>query len=64
MKKQVIFIIALLTFGITFSQNVFPTASGSNVGIGTSAPRTRLQLTSATAGTSGFRMTNLLSTTA
>ncbi|MFM9987824.1 hypothetical protein [Flavobacterium sp.] len=64
MKKQIILIITLLTFGLSFSQNVFPTAAGTNIGIGTSAPSTRLQLTSATAGTSGFRLTNLLSTTA
>lgn len=47
------------------SQNVFPTAAGTNVGIGTgaTAPSTRLQVTSATAGTSGVRLTNLTSST-
>jgi hypothetical protein len=66
MKKNFLVIIALLFFGFTFSQNVFPTAANSNVGIGTgaTAPSTRLQLTSATAGTSGFRITNLTSAAA
>jgi hypothetical protein len=64
--KKIISFIVLFTFGFSFSQNVFPTAAGTNVGIGTgaTAPTTRLQLTSATAGTSGFRLTNLTSSTA
>jgi hypothetical protein len=66
MKKQGLLFFALLVFGNIFSQNVFPTAINTNVGIGTGAtvPSTRFQLTSATSGTSGFRLTNLLSTTA
>lgn len=63
MKKQFLTIGTLLTFGLGFSQNTFPTASGTNVGIGTTTPSTRLQITSATAGTSGVRLTNLTSTT-
>jgi hypothetical protein len=66
MKKSILLLFSLFTFGIAFSQNTFPTGANTNVGIGTgaTAPTTRLQLTSATAGTSGFRITNLTSTTA
>jgi hypothetical protein len=62
MKKQFLIIGTFLTFGLGFSQNTFPTATGTNVGIGTTTPSTRLQITSATAGTSGVRLTNLTST--
>ena len=52
----------LMIYSILISaQNTFPTGSGSNVGIGTTSPSTRLQVTSATAGTSGLRLTNLTS---
>lgn len=61
MKKQFLIIGTFLTFGLGFSQNTFPTATGTNVGIGTATPSTRLQITSATAGTSGVRLTNLTS---
>jgi len=54
----------LFACGFAFSQNTFPTGVGTNVGIGTTSPSTRLQVTSATAGTSGIRMTNLTSGTA
>lgn len=47
-----------------YSQNTFPTAAGSNVGIGTISPSTRLQITSASSGTSGLRLTNLTSASA
>ena len=62
-KTKSIFLLLLSTISI-HSQNVFPTTSGSNVGIGTTAPSTRLQITSGTSGTSGLRLTNLTSTTA
>lgn len=64
MKKQILLLGTFLAFGVGFSQNIFPTAAGTNVGIGTTAPSTRLQVTSATAGTSGIRMTNLTSSSA
>lgn len=63
MKKQILFFGALFSFGVMFSQNTFPTGSGTNVGIGTTSPSTRLQVTSATSGTSGVRLTNMTSTT-
>ena len=63
MKKQFLIIGTFLTFGFGFSQNTFPTGVGTSVGIGTTAPSTRLQITSATAGTSGVRLTNLTSST-
>lgn len=63
MKKQFLIIGAFFAFGKGFSQNTFPTASNTNFGIGTTAPSTRLQITSATAGTSGVRLTNLTSST-
>jgi len=52
--------IALISIS-SLAQNTFPTAAGTNVGIGTSAPTTRLEVTSATAGTSGVKLTNLTS---
>lgn len=64
MKKQILIIGTFLTFGLGFSQNTFPTGTGTNVGIGTTTPSTRLQITSPTAGTSGVRLTNLTSTSA
>ena len=64
MKKQFLIIGTFLTCGLGFSQNTFPTGTGTNVGIGTTSPTTRLQVTSATAGTSGVRLTNLTSTSA
>ena len=64
MKKQFLIIGTFLTYGLGFSQNTFPTGTGTNVGIGTISPTTRLQVTSATAGTSGVRLTNLTSTSA
>ena len=63
MKKQILFFGALFSFGAMFSQNIFPTGTGTNVGIGTTSPSTRLQVTSSTAGTSGLRLTNMTSTT-
>ena len=64
MKKQFLIIGTFLTCGLGFSQNTFPTGAGTNVGVGTTTPSTRLQITSATAGTSGVRLTNLTSTSA
>lgn len=64
MKKHFLIIGTFLTCGFGFSQNTFPTGTGTNVGIGTTSPTTRLQVTSATAGTSGVRLTNLTSTSA
>ena len=58
---------ALLTFGIGFSQNTFPTASNTAVGIGTGATAVsgagglRLKITSGVANTSGVQLTNLTS---
>ena len=46
-----------------YTQNTFPTAVNTNVGIGTISPSTRLQITSSTAGTSGVRLTNMTSAT-
>lgn len=53
----------LLVFicSVAIGQNTFPTAAGTNVGIGTTSPSTRLQITSGTANTSGVRLTNLTS---
>jgi hypothetical protein len=64
MKKQFLIIGTFLTCGLGFSQNTFPTGAGTNVGVGTTTPSTRLQITSATVGTSGVRLTNLTSSTA
>lgn len=62
--KKAILLFGLLA-GITgYSQNTFPTGINTNVGIGTTSPSTRLQVTSATAGTSGIRLTNMTSATA
>lgn len=63
MKPKFTFVAALFVTGISYSQNVFPTGAGSNVGIGTTIPSTRLQVTSASSGTSGLRLTNLTSGT-
>ena len=64
MKKTIktLFMLSFTVFS-SYAQNVFPTASGSNVGIGTITPSTRLQITSPTVGTSGLRLTNLTSVT-
>lgn len=64
MKKNVLLFSLFLTSIIGYSQNTFPTGAGTNVGIGTTSPTTRLQITSATAGTSGVRLTNMTSATA
>jgi hypothetical protein len=64
MKKHFIFLGTFLFYGICHSQNTFPTAAGTNVGIGTTTPSTRLQITSPTVGTSGVRLTNLTSSNA
>ena len=69
MKKQILFIGALLSFGIGFSQNTFPTAANTAVGIGTGATAVsgaaglRLKVTSGVAGTSGIQLTNVTSGT-
>lgn len=64
MKKTIktLFLLSFTALSIN-AQNVFPTSSGSNVGIGTTTPSSRLQITSSTFGTSGLRFTNLTSTT-
>jgi hypothetical protein len=64
MKKRILFFGLFLSSIMAYSQNTFPTAVNTNVGIGTTSPSTRLQVTSATAGTSGVRLTNMTSTTA
>lgn len=64
MKKSILFVGLLFVSGVGYSQNTFPTGAGTNVGIGTTTPSTRLQITSATAGTSGVRLTNLTSSSA
>jgi hypothetical protein len=66
MKKNFLFLIFILSvsFSKINAQNVFPTAAGTNVGIGTTSPSTSLQITSSTAGTSGLRLTNLTSSSA
>lgn len=65
MKKILNLFCLLCTATITIvAQNVFPTVVNTNVGIGTVTPSTRLQITSATAGTSGLRLTNLTSISA
>lgn len=64
MKKSFLFC-GFFLYSITgFTQNTFPTAANTNVGIGTTSPSTRLQITSASSGTSGVRLTNLTSSTA
>lgn len=63
MKKQILIIGTFLSFSFGYSQNTFPTGVGTNIGIGTVTPSTRLQITSETAGTSGVRLTNLTSST-
>ncbi|WP_395053941.1 hypothetical protein [Flavobacterium sp.] len=68
MKKQILFIGTLLSFGIGFSQNTFPTLANTAVGIGTGTPAVsgagglRLKVTSGVANTSGIQLTNLTST--
>lgn len=54
---------ALIAFATvaSYAQNTFPTGAGTNVGIGTTSPANRLQVTSAAANTSGVRLTNLTS---
>lgn len=64
MKKFILLSNLFLTGFIGIAQNTFPTGVNTNVGIGTTAPSTRLQITSATAGTSGVRLTNMTSSTA
>lgn len=69
MKKQILFIGTLLSFGIGFSQNTFPTLVNTAVGIGTGTPAVsgagglRLKVTSGVAGTSGVQLTNVTSAT-
>lgn len=69
MKKQILFIGTLLSFGIGFSQNTFPTLANTAVGIGTGTPAVsgagglRLKVTSGIAGTSGVQLTNVTSAT-
>lgn len=41
--------------------NVFPTGAGTNVGIGTTTPSTRLEISSGTSGTSGVKLRDLTS---
>jgi hypothetical protein len=57
-----------ITVGPTYGGVTIAPVGGAiiegNVGIGTSAPANKLHITSATAGTSGLRFTNLISTTA
>jgi len=64
MKKRILFFGLFLSSIMGYSQNTFPTAVNTNVGIGTTSPSTRLQVTSATAGASGVRLTNMTSATA
>ena len=64
MKKRILFFGLFLSSIMGYSQNTFPTAVNTNVGIGTTSPSTRLQITSATAGASGVRLTNMTSATA
>ncbi|MDI9258258.1 MULTISPECIES: hypothetical protein [Flavobacterium] len=64
MKKSALIYGLLLSGIFGYAQNTFPTGVGTNVGIGTTSPSTRLQITSATAGTSGVRLTNMTSATA
>lgn len=61
MNKSLLFIGAVLSSMIGYSQNTFPTAAGTNVGIGTTAPTARLEVTSGTVGTAGVKLTNLTS---
>lgn len=67
MKKQFLIIGTFLTFGLGYSQNTFPTAANTAVGIGTgttAVPGTgglRLKVTSGVANTSGVQLTNLTS---
>ncbi|WP_395076196.1 hypothetical protein [Flavobacterium sp.] len=56
--KKISILIALTVSLLTSAQNVFPTASGTNVGIGTTSPSSRLELNSGTAGISGLKFTN------
>ena len=56
--KKLSILLALFTCTLTFAQNVFPTASGTNVGIGISNPSSRLEINSGTAGSSGLKFTN------
>ncbi len=42
--------------------NIFPTAAGTNVGVGTTTPSTRLEISSGTAGNSGVKLRDLTST--
>lgn len=62
--KKFIYSSVFFVSSIIYSQNTFPTGVGTNVGIGITSPSTRLQITSATAGTSGVRLTNMTSATA
>jgi len=54
MKKQFIIVSALLSVGLGYSQNVFPTASGTNVGIGTTTPSERLEVIGNVKATTGI----------
>lgn len=44
MKKQILIIGTFLTFGLGYSQNTFPTGAGTNVGIGTTTPTSKLEV--------------------
>ncbi len=44
MKKQILLFGAILIANVGFSQNVFPTAVGTNVGIGTTTPTEKLEV--------------------
>lgn len=61
--KKLLVISSFFTIGMNlFAQNVFPTASGSNVGIGTSSPSSRLEIKGKFLNSSGLKFQNLNST--
>ncbi len=61
MKKNLYFLGILLSNCVVFSQNTFPTGSGTNVGIGTTSPSARLEVNSGASNVSGVRLTSLTS---
>lgn len=61
MKKQALVISFVFASLQLLSQNTFPTGSGTNVGIGTTSPTARLEVTSGTSGASGIKLTNMTS---